>query len=74
MGAGVSKGSHNRNLESRFFLHNKATFGLCIITYAHCHIRGAGFRSHPCRKLGGGGAVGTGQVKITGGRNMCPLS
>lgn len=74
VGAGVSKGSHSRNLESRFFLHNKASCGSPINTYVHCHIRGAGFRSHPCRNLGGGAAVGTGQVKIAGRRNMCPLS
>ena len=74
VGAGVSKGSHSRNLDSRFFLHNKATCGSPVITYVHCHICGAGFRSHPCRNLGGGAAVGTGQVKIAGRRNMCPLS
>ena len=57
-----------------FFLHNKATFGSPIITYVQCHMRGAGLRSHPCRNLGGGAAVGTGQVKIAGRRNLCPLS
>ena len=37
--------------------HNKATFGSPVITYAHCHIRGAGFWSHP-RETGGRGCCG----------------
>lgn len=69
----MSKGSHNRNLESRFFLITRPRLGhlsshmltVIFVVQAFGAIHG---------KLGGGGAVGTGQVKIAGGRNMCPLS
>ena len=72
-GAGVSKGSHNRNLESRFFLITRPRLGrlsshmltVIFVVRAFGAIHG---------KLGGGGAVGTRQVQIAGGRNMCPLS
>lgn len=42
VGAGVSKGSHSRNLESRFFLHNKASCGSPIntrsLSYSWCRL------------------------------------